>query len=106
MIVRRAAERARFDASRMGKADLAAGEHLFVGLNAFEAGQQHSPHTHCDRDKLYVVLEGRGTLTVGEETSAIGPGDVALAPAGVEHAVENPGPEQLVVLVAMAPPPA
>ena len=38
----------------MGKADLA-----------------HEPHTHCDRDKLYVILQGRGELTVGEETSMV-----------------------------------
>jgi mannose-6-phosphate isomerase-like protein (cupin superfamily) len=90
----------------MGKADLAAGEHLFAGLNAFEPGQAHEPHTHCDRDKLYVVLQGRGELTVGGTTSEVGPGAVALAPAGVVHAVRNPGPGRLVVLTVIAPPPA
>ncbi len=62
-----------------------------AGLNAFEPGQVHEPHTHCDRDKLYFVLEGRG--------------DLALAPADVVHSLANPGPGRLVVMVLMAPPP-
>ena len=95
-----------FDAGRMGKADLAALERLFVGLNAFEPGQEHEPHAHCDRDKLYVVLAGAGVVSIGDETATVGPGDVAVAPAGVVHSVGNPGPERLVLLVAMAPPPA
>ncbi|MCP3981859.1 MAG: cupin domain-containing protein [bacterium] len=105
MIVKNAAGRARFNESKMGKADLGRGDHLFAGLNAFEPGQQHEPHVHCDRDKLYVVLQGRGELTIGDEVSEVEPGDVALARAGVEHAVKNTGSERLVLLVAMAPPP-
>ena len=90
----------------MGKADLASGDHLFCGLNAFEPGQRHEPHAHCDRDKTYLVLEGHGELTVGEETSAVGPGDFAFAPADVVHSVRNTGSERLILFVAMGPPPA
>ena len=49
-----------FRDDKMGKADLVSGEYLFCGLNAFEPGQAHEPHAHCDRDKSYLVLEGRG----------------------------------------------
>jgi quercetin dioxygenase-like cupin family protein len=105
MILKNASTRASFDAQKMGKADLARGEHLFAGLNAFEPGQVHEPHAHCDRDKLYVILKGRGELTVGEETSIVAPGDVALAAADVVHSLKNPGPERLVALVVMGPPP-
>ena len=105
MIIDDPAARASFRVKKMGKSDLAVGEHLFAGLNAFEPGQVHEPHVHCDRDKLYVVLSGRGEVTVGEETSVVGPGAVALAPAGVVHSMRNPGPERLTVVVVMAPPP-
>ena len=54
---------------------------------------------------LYVVLEGRGELTIGDESAEVGPGDVALAEADVVHALRNPGPERLVVLIVMSPPP-
>jgi len=105
MIFRDAAARAAFAADKMGKSDLVRGAHLFAGLNAFEPGQVHEPHAHCDRDKLYVVLQGRGELTIGEKRSTVESGDVALAPADVVHSLLNPGPERLVVLVVMAPPP-
>ena len=105
MIVKNAATRAKLGPNKMGKADLVRGEHLFAGLNAFEPGQVHEPHAHCDRDKLYVVLEGRGELVIGEETSTVDVGDVALAQANVVHSLRNPGPDRLVVLVVMAPPP-
>ena len=105
MIIDNASALAQYRPDKMGKADLVRGAHLFAGLNAFEPGQVHEPHAHCDRDKLYVVLEGRGELTIGDETRTVGPGAVALAPADVVHALSNPGPERLLVLVAMGPPP-
>ena len=106
MIFRGAASRAVFNPARMGKSDLAVGEHLFSGLNALEPGQEHQPHSHCDRDKVYVILDGRGTLTIAEETASVEPGDVAFAAAGVVHSLSNPGPQRLVALVVMGPPPA
>ena len=105
MIIKRAADRASFDSDKMGKADLTSGEHLFCGLNAFEPGQQHAPHVHCERDKIYVVLEGQGDLVIGDESERVGAGDMALAPSGVEHSLGNPGPDRLVVMVVMGPPP-
>jgi quercetin dioxygenase-like cupin family protein len=105
VILKQAVDLARFHPEKMGKADLVTGEHLFAGLNAFEPGQEHAPHRHCDRDKLYVVLEGEGNVTIGDERDRIRAGDVALAPADVEHSLENPGPERLVVMVVMGPPP-
>ncbi len=105
MIVKRSMEHAKFDGRKMGESDLARGKHLFAGLNAFEPGQQHAPHAHCDRDKLYVVMEGRGELTIGGQTTTVAPGDVALAEADVVHSLCNPGPDRLVVLVVMGPPP-
>ena len=105
MIIKNAARRAEFDPKKMGKADLARGQHLFAGLNAFEPGQGHEPHSHCDRDKIYVVLSGEGEVTIGEESSRVAVGDVALAPSGVVHSVRNTGPAGLVLLVVMGPPP-
>jgi quercetin dioxygenase-like cupin family protein len=105
MILRQAAARATFGPDKMGKVNLAGGEHLYAGLNCFEPGQAHQVHTHADQDKLYVVLEGTGEASVGSDTSEVTPGDVVLAPAGVVHGMRNPGPGRLVVLVVFGPPP-
>lgn len=106
MIIRNAASHAEFNPEKMGKAVLAAAGSLYAGLNAFEPGQHHAAHVHSGQDKLYFVLGGTGEVTIGEEHSLLAPGDLALAPAGVEHALGNPGPGRLVVLVILSPPPA
>jgi mannose-6-phosphate isomerase-like protein (cupin superfamily) len=106
MFVKNAVAQAQFHADRMGKTTLARGEFLFAGLNAFEPGQQHSPHIHQGQDKLYVVLEGSGTVRIGEEEILLGAGDIALAPSGVVHSIGNRGPGRLVVLTVLAPPPS
>ena len=98
-------ERAEFRSGKMGKCDLVRGEMLSAGLNCFEPGQEHKAHVHEGQDKLYYVLEGSGLLTIGEERSHFQAGDLALAPAGVEHSLRNDGSDKLVVLVVFAPPP-
>ena len=96
-------DQARFRSDAMGKADLFRGVRMFVGLNGFEPGQEHAAHIHADQDKLYVVLEGSGELTVGSETTQVQVGDTAFAAAGVTHAVRNTGTQRLVLLVAISP---
>jgi mannose-6-phosphate isomerase-like protein (cupin superfamily) len=44
-------------------------------------------------------------VQIGEQSETLSPGDAALAPSGVVHSIRNPGPERLVVMVLMAPPP-
>jgi quercetin dioxygenase-like cupin family protein len=105
MILRNAAAKAVFSDSKMAKVSLGSGDHLYAGLNCMEPGQQHAGHVHSDQDKLYVVLQGQGEVDVGDETGSVQPGDVALAAAGVPHALRNPGPERLIVLVVFSPPP-
>ena len=105
MIIRNLKSQAAFSGEKMGKVSLAAGAHLYAGLNCFSPGQQHKPHIHADQDKLYYVIEGTGEAMVGEETSAVIAGDLILAPAGVIHSMKNTGSAPLTVLVVFAPPP-
>lgn len=105
MIVRDVAKLAEFLPEKMGKTTVVAGESLFVGLNSFEPGQEHSAHTHAGQDKLYVVLEGTAEVQIGEEHAVLSTGDAAFASSGVVHAIRNPGPERAVVLAILAPPP-
>ena len=106
MIVRSVAQCAQFSRSKMAKASLASGNQLFAGLNCFLPGQVHELHAHAGQDKLYMVLDGCGDVTVGDRRDRVGPGDLVLAREGEPHALGNPGPENLVVLTVMAPPPA
>jgi quercetin dioxygenase-like cupin family protein len=96
---------ASFDAATPTKADLFAGDHLFVGLNCFEPRQTQRLHTHAGADKFYLVVSGRAIMTVGDETREAGPGTVVWAPADVPHGVHE-ALERTVMLVGIAPPPA
>lgn len=89
----------------MGKSTLFQGAGLMAGLNAFEPGQEHASHAHAGTDKLYVVLEGEGEFEVAGERRRLGPGAQVFAAAGVPHGVKNVGPNRLLVLAVMAPPP-
>jgi quercetin dioxygenase-like cupin family protein len=95
---------ASFSPDKAAKADLYAGERLFVGLNCFEPGQSQKVHAHAGADKFYYVCSGRARLTVGDETREVSAGDIAWAPAGVPHGVEE-ALERTVLLVGIAPPP-
>lgn len=105
MFIRKLASLAHFDSVKMGKSTVAQGEFLFAGLNSFEPGQEHAPHAHPGQDKLYVILEGAGFVQVGSEEQHLSAGDAAMAPSGVLHSIRNPGPQRLVVLAILAPPP-
>lgn len=105
MIVRNAASLAIFSTEKMGKVTLGHGDLLYAGLNCFEPGQEHKAHAHADQDKLYIVLEGEGEASVENETSAVSPGDVVLARAGIVHSMKNTGQGRLIVMVVLSPPP-
>ncbi len=48
-------------------------------------------HLHRVHDEIVVILEGSGTMTLGDSTYALAPGRTFLIPRGVVHAVESTG---------------
>ena len=101
----RVAEHARFSADRMAKVALGATDRALLALHCVAPGQSQKAHTHDDQDKIYVVLEGRGRVRVGDAEDTLGPGEAVIAPAGVEHGLVNDGPASLLMLVVVTPPP-
>jgi quercetin dioxygenase-like cupin family protein len=95
-----------FSAEKMKKVGLVDTPNLFCDAYCLEPGQEQAGHRHAVGDKLYYVLAGTGRIRVGAEEREVRPGDLACAPAGQEHAVRNPGPERLALLVVMAPKPS
>ena len=105
MFAKRVVSLAKFLPDKMGKSAVMQGESLFVGLNSFEPGQEHAAHTHSGQDKLYFILEGSGVVRIGEDAALLNAGDAAFAPSGIVHSIQNPGPDRLVVMAVLAPPP-
>lgn len=99
------AAKRRFQPARMQKVGLFETERMFCDLHCFEPGQAQQAHAHAGSDKIYVVLEGRARIRVGESEQTLGPMQATMAPPGAEHAVVNDGPARLVLLVFMAPKP-
>ncbi len=95
-----------FSSEKMRKHRLFSTENFFCDVYCFEAGQEQKRHVHADEDKLYLVLEGRGTFRVGDREHVLGTGQGTYAPAGEEHAVVNHSGDRLRVLVVMAPNPS
>jgi quercetin dioxygenase-like cupin family protein len=95
----------RFDPAKMQKINLFETPRFFCDVYCLEPGQSQKPHRHEAADKIYAVLEGQVSARVGEETATLTPGQAILAPAGLDHGLENPGPGRAAVLVFMAPRP-
>jgi mannose-6-phosphate isomerase-like protein (cupin superfamily) len=74
---------------------------LSGGLYVLEAGAKdmQSPHTE---DEIYVVMSGRGRVTVGDEERDVRAGSVVFVAAGVTHRFHDIE-ERLVLLVAFGP---
>ncbi len=63
------------------------------------AARSMPQHVHGDEEELFVVLEGDGTLLLGDERHAVRPGSIVARPpaTGVAHCFEA-GQEGLVLL--------
>jgi mannose-6-phosphate isomerase-like protein (cupin superfamily) len=74
---------------------------LSCGLYVLEAGatDPQSPHTE---DELYVVMSGRGRVTVGAEERDVRSGSLIFVGAGVAHRFHDIE-ERLVLVVAFGP---
>jgi mannose-6-phosphate isomerase-like protein (cupin superfamily) len=99
------ADAMQFSREKMKKNGVFETANFFCDTYCFEPGQSQNPHAHAREDKVYFVLQGRGVFRVGDEEKELGPGEIALAPAGQNHGVENRGGERLVTLVFVTPKP-
>lgn len=62
------------------------------------------PHIHQGYDEVYYFLSGSGTITLGETTSRVEPGTVAVIPGGMPHSLEaDPGGELEFVIFGTPP---
>ena len=94
-----------FNEQKMQKVNLFETAHMFCDLYCFEPGQEQKTHTHAGSDKIYYVLEGRGTFHIGHDSQELQEQMIVMAPSGVEHGVVNTSNAHLVLLVYMAPKP-
>lgn len=104
-VVKDAAAVAGSSPSKMRKVSLFETPRFFCDVYVLGPGQSQAPHAHAASDKVYAVLSGRGRVRVGAAVVEVRAGHVVHCPAGDDHGVENDGPEDLRLLVFMAPHP-
>jgi mannose-6-phosphate isomerase-like protein (cupin superfamily) len=74
---------------------------LSAGLYVLEGGAVDPQRPHGE-DELYIVMAGRGAITVDGEERQVGPGSVVFVGARVPHRFHDIE-ERLVILVAFGP---
>jgi len=96
---------AEFSGEKMRKINLFETKNFFCDVYCLEPGQEQKVHAHEGEDKIYYVLDGRGSIVVGDETRELSRGQIVMAPAGAPHGVKNAGGQRLTLLVFMTPNP-
>ena len=74
---------------------------LSAGLYVLEAGAADPQRPHGE-DEVYVVMSGRGSITVGDDDRPVQPGTVVFVAAHVPHRFHDIT-ERLVLLVGFGP---
>jgi len=74
---------------------------LSAGLYTLEAGAVDGQSPHSE-DEVYVVMTGRGRISVADEVSEVGPGSIVYVAATVPHRFHDIT-ERMEVLVVFAP---
>lgn len=77
----------------------------FLDHAVLSEGSSLGHHYHDHLEEAFVVLAGRGWMTIGEATVEIGAGQATWHPEGVGHGLHNPFPEDLdFIRIAVAVP--
>jgi len=82
---------------------LADGVNFTMVVEIFEPGGATPPNTHQVAFESFFVLAGTGVARAGGREMPLGPGDAMVLAPGVEHVVQNTGPDKLYCLTMMTP---
>jgi unsaturated pyranuronate lyase len=70
------------------------GEQVLLCRVRYEPGKRVPRHAHSEAEQVMAILDGEVTMTIGDETRTLRPGDVVVVNRGVEHElVSEPGVE-------------
>ncbi len=97
---------AAFRDDKLSKVNLHESQHMFCDVYCLRPGQVQKIHAHEGSDKIYHALTGTSRVTIGDVTRELVPGELAIAPAGEPHGVENASDAEATLLVVMAPHPS
>jgi quercetin dioxygenase-like cupin family protein len=69
----------------------ATGGAISVLMGWHKPGEGPPDHVHFSQEEMFFIVEGTYELTVGDQTSTVGPGTVVFIPRNVVHRFKNVG---------------
>jgi quercetin dioxygenase-like cupin family protein len=72
-------------------------------LLCYEPGQGTVAHHHVDEDEAFLVLEGRGTISVDDENFAVEKHSLVFAPVGSKHGLQADRDSRMSVIYFRSP---
>ena len=76
---------------------------MVAELICYEPGQGTPVHHHPSQDEIFYVIEGRGTMRVGDEDVALQARSLIHVPAQTSHGITAAADSRLVVLFVKSP---
>ena len=67
------------------------GDQVLLCRVHYEPGKQVTRHAHEHTEQLMAIIDGSVTMTIGDETRELGPGDVVCVNRGIEHELYSEG---------------
>jgi mannose-6-phosphate isomerase-like protein (cupin superfamily) len=61
-------------------------------------------HSHEEAEQVYIVVSGRGTMTVAGDTQEVAQGDLVLVPPATDHSIANAESSDLCCVSVQSPP--
>ncbi len=88
-LLRSADDHIRRDTSLLVTPEQTAGETLTVGHTVVYPGCSTRGHAHADREEVYLIVRGRGVVTVGDQSFDVQADDALYLPPGPYHTARN-----------------
>ncbi|MBA3865714.1 MAG: cupin domain-containing protein [Solirubrobacterales bacterium] len=86
------------DAGELGSRNLS------VTWLAVPAGAKQTLRSDEGSEQAYVVVRGRGAMSVAGDTQEVEEGDLILVPPATEHSVSNDGDDEFACVSIQSPP--
>jgi mannose-6-phosphate isomerase-like protein (cupin superfamily) len=67
-------------------------------------GTKQGLHSNDEAEQAYVVVRGRGTMSVAGDTQEVAEGDLILVPPATEHSIGNEGEAEFACVSIQSPP--
>jgi mannose-6-phosphate isomerase-like protein (cupin superfamily) len=67
-------------------------------------GAKQTLHSSGEAEQAYVVVRGRGTMSVAGDTQEVGEGDLIMVPPATEHSIGNDADTELACVSIQSPP--